>query len=307
VGKRTKLSDIDSRPPEAGRLRFGIKADTRNGKQRPMAIDRWRMTSPERAQIEAIAALYGGTPEPWNEPRATVQDQWQVTTDTNRLPVWMPPGSLNVSYEAWNAGGCERRCDGETCWLTTRTHREQVPCVCATEQGNPVCKPHSRLSVMIPEIPFSGVWRLDTGSENFLYEAPGVIRMIEQMQAADRIVKVELLLTKRTTRRGGQTSHFVVPQIVLGQSPEQILVGHAGIGQLAEGARPLALGSGFVEAEPQVMDPVWHGTDVDDDEIIDAEVVEDAGPDGWDDRSEIPPDVRVVRNFGAGKRWVKAE
>jgi hypothetical protein len=307
VGRKIPLSQIENRPPEAGRIRLGEK---RNGKM--TRLDTWRFTSPERAQIEAVAEVYGGTVRQWNEPKANPPNQWDVVTDTDRLHVWLPPGSLTSSYEKWSqGGGCERRCDGENCTVYYKTGPERMPCVCATEEGDAQCKTTSRLSVMVPEIPFSGVYRLDTKSEYFHREAPGMIHMIEAMQAANRIVKVDLLITHRSRKTAQGTRHFPVPQIVLGQSPEQILVGHAGIGQLSEGARPLALGSGFVEAEPQVMDPVWHGTDVDDEvidgEIVDAEVVEDTGPDGWDDRSEIPPDVRVVRNFGSGKKWLRAE
>jgi hypothetical protein len=311
MSARVPLSQIHHRPPEAGRLRFGIKTETRNGGQRPMAIDRWRATSPDKSQIEAIAELYGGEPKPWHEPMASPADQWTVTTEAQKIAVWLPPGALNITYESWTKGGCERRCDGQTCTVTRFGGKEQVPCLCATENGQATCKPHSRLSVMLPGIPFSGVWRLDTQSENFLHEAPGMIAMIDAMQTADRIIQVELSLTKRSTRRDGKTSHFIVPTIILGQSPQEILSGQAAIGAITAGSQPLALGSGWAEPDPEIHDPVWHETAVpntrDDDDIVDAEVIEDDQVDGWDDRSEIPSDVRVKRNFGSGKKWVRAD
>lgn len=296
MSARTPLRDIETRAPEAGRLRFGIKTPTRNGKQRPTAIDTWRVTSPERDQIQAIVDIYGGEVREWSDPKANPQHQWEAVTNTNTLAVWLPPDSLTTSYEHWNPAGCERRCDGEQCVYTAHGTRDEVPCVCAEEPGTPLCRAKSRLSVMLPGIPFSGVWRLETSSENFMYEAPGMIRAAQALQATTALARVNLTLTKRVHRFIGPdgkpaVNHYTVPVITFGQTPDEILQGLSSVVAL-EGPRPLlALDPGWTT--PQQADPVWH-----DDEVVDAEVIEVdfpqyVEPGGWE---TPPPGVSVIRN-----------
>jgi len=304
VTKRIPLADIDSRPPEAGRIRLGEKVEgvSKAGKKytRPASTETFRFTSPERDQIEAIADIYGGTVKPWNEPRASTQKQWEVKTNTDRISVWLPPDALTVNYEAWSGGGCVRRCDGVTCVWKEDGGREVVPCLCGQEEGAPLCKPKSRLSVVLPGIPFSGVWRMETSSEYFVYEARGMIDTIAGLEAAQGVLQVDLVLSKRTKRDGGQVSHYIVPQIALKSSPSEILEGLARVGQ---GTPQLALDSGWTETK--VLDPVWHTPAPEDDEITDAEIIEEPAydPGGWD---APPPGELVVRNPDPdGPKWIR--
>jgi hypothetical protein len=73
------LTQLDRRPPEAGRIRMGEKTD-----RAMRSLDTFRFTSPDQSLIAAVAQLYGGTVRPWNEPRAKVKQQWQVTITAQR-------------------------------------------------------------------------------------------------------------------------------------------------------------------------------------------------------------------------------
>lgn len=293
MGRRVPLRDMEHRPPEAGRLRFGVEEQgvSKSGKRytRPKAIGTWRFTSPDRGQVEAAASVYGGEVEPWNNAKATPPKQWQCISPTPSIDVWLPPDGLTTSYEHWTAKGCERRCDGEMCVFNGRGQREEMSCLCALEEGRPLCKVKSRLNVLLPGVPFSGVWRMETASEYFAMEAPGTLNII-WAQMERRIVPVRLVLDQRTQKSiDGEgkpvTSHFVVPKIVIDATLFELSTGPA-------------LGPGPVrELAPGPPEDVWHPSFSDDDEIVEAEVIEMSDyrnePDGWD---VPPPDVAVRRN-----------
>lgn len=304
------LSTLKTRPPEHGRIRFGEKYQTRNGRQAMRATDTWRFTSPDRTAIEQLAAQYGGTVRPWSDPKAG-GSQWEVQTDSDRIDVWIPPGACSSSYELWGGGGCERRCDGMVC-TQYGAGTVELPCLCAGEPEMR-CKPTIRIQLILPVVRFGGVWRLDSHSENLLREAPGMIDMIEFLQQQG-LPQAELVLTKRQKTQGGQTKKFTVPQFVVPMSPSEIAAGQANVAALATGpmlhpssGRELPARSEVIDLE---VDEVFHQSlyvvEAPAD-VIDAEVVEPATepePDGWD----IPPrDVRVRRNRDPhGPKWVRA-
>ena len=71
---------------------------------------------------------------------------------------------------------CIRRCDGETCTLTTAGYSDMVDCMCAAE-NKMECVPKTRLNVILPEIKFGGVWLLTTNSWNAAKELPAMEQM----------------------------------------------------------------------------------------------------------------------------------
>ena len=318
-----KIRDLRLRPPEHGRIRFGKKTVTRNGKERPTAIETWRFTSPDREAIEQLAELYGGRCEPWHDPKASPQHQFQVETDAGRIQVWMAPNdSYTVQYEQWGGKGIERRCDGETCTFYGIGGAMERPCVCES-QPEQTCKPYSRLNVILPQIRFGGVWRLEVKGQAFAHEAPGMIEAILAMQQAG-MARVDLLLTKRTARDdSGQLMHFVVPQISVSITPEEMLQGLGQVQQrislehpsrLAIAPAPFTTDGDDSAVMGELIEPsVWHRP-YDDDDAEDAELVDllersvakvaAEKLDGWD---TPPPDVRVKRNLNpGGPKWIRA-
>ena len=229
----------NSRMVEAGRIRIGAKvankAANARSKDRPAALDKMRFTSIHRDLIEKLAEIYGGTPQAWNEPTANPPNQWQVITTSDRVRVVVPPGSYTQDYEAWSEGGCLRRCDGITCQMSVQTGDNQwelsdLPCKCA-EQQVLLCKTKTRLTVMIPDIPFRGTWRLETSSEYAAREIPGMLDVMDAVSKASGYLVAELGLSQRKVIRPNprtgvpETKRFTVPILTLTHTPEQIASG----------------------------------------------------------------------------------
>jgi hypothetical protein len=206
------IHTIPRRLPEVGRLRLGQKLPTRNG-TRPAALDAWRLTSKSRYRLEAAAQLYGGTVQEWKD--APGEDtQWELFTEAKALRVAVVP-TLPVTqfYEHWSAGGCQRRCDGITELLSGDG------CLCAVEADDPTdfrCKPTTRLSVLLPDLPGLGVWRVETHG---YYGAAELAASAELLSSFGRPMPVALLIDQRSERRPGKPRRdYVVPMLDSRQS-----------------------------------------------------------------------------------------
>lgn len=230
----TPLSNIDRRAPEAGRIRIGIKSG-----RAMKSIDTFRFTSPHQDVIEQLADMYGGTAEPWSDDRARIRDQFQVVTKTNQIPVYLPANGLSVYYEKWSGGGCERRCDGQSCEIVQSRGDDvdfvSTPCICVNK-GVRECSPYTRLNVVIPTLPFYGTWRLESKGWNALHELPGMFEMIRSLDESGRMVQAMLSVEKRSDKQNGRTRHFVVPKLTLAQSPEELQTGQASVASISAGA-----------------------------------------------------------------------
>lgn len=247
------LADLAYRMPEAGRIRLGEK----HGKAM-RSLDKFRFTSPDRELIEQLAGFYGGTCVPWHDDRANPQDQFEVKTDTDRIPVVLPPDCISVWYELWSAAGAARRCDGITC---TMPGPVTAPCLCVNK-GALECRPHTRINVLLPSLPLRGTWRLETKGWNALRELPGMVQLAQTVAASTGLLKAEMSIQKRTRIVNGKTKHFVVPSITLALSPLEIAAGQATLGALSASSSDLAaLPAGAMAG--------------DDDDVVDADLIPD--------------------------------
>jgi hypothetical protein len=206
---------LQQQQTEVGRIRLGVKVTAANGRERPAKLDRLRFTSPRQALIERIAELYRGKAEPWQPPKGSAQ--WQVITETTEVPVLVPPQDPAQSqwYEMWSAGGCQRRCDG------VNERISNSPCMCDPDARD--CKMHTRLRVMLEEVPGLGAWRVDTGSYYAAVELPGIAQLLAQAQGT---IPARLVLDQRTVVRAGKTHNFVVPVLHVEElTPAQLMSG----------------------------------------------------------------------------------
>lgn len=201
---------------EAGRIRLGHKVTASNGKSRPAKLETLRFTSPRRSLIDAIAAEYGGEVRQWTPDRGA--SQWEVISDATEVPVMIPPQdpTENQWYEDWTAGGCVRRCDGQ------RERLSNKPCMCDPDPKHRKCKLHTRLRVMLADIPGLGAWRIDTSSYYAALELPGVA---ELLQMAGGIIAGRLILDPRTRVAEGKTKQFMVPKLDIDDFTPRQLVG----------------------------------------------------------------------------------
>lgn len=249
------IIDQQRRLVEVGRIRMGEKRTAQSsGKQYPVKLSTWRLTSRDRTRLEAAAAIYGGTVRPW-------EDQHQLTTDTDSLEIAVVPGqALSQYFEHWgqahpkshkgpNPVKCLLRCDGVTELLGDR------PCVCAAT-GKDVCKRTTRLSVMLRRVPGIGMWRIDTRGEIAAGELIGGVEMLEMLTASQRPVRARLRLDQRTSidQVSGETHNFVVPVLDIDMTLDEALdtlngvtrpeLG-AGAAQVAAEAAAAVAGPGF--------------------------------------------------------------
>ena len=265
------------RTPEHGRIRLGVKTE-----RAMKSLDTFRFTSPDKEAIEQIADAHGGNVNSWTPPKSK-QQQWEVITTSSEIRVFLPPNSIDVWYEQWSGGGCQRRCDGVSADVPVKTpdgmDTDSVPCLCSLEQSM-VCSPYTRLRVVLPEIRFGGVWRLESKGWNAANEMPGMAGMLGQLQSIG-LAEAMLSLEKRTKVSGGQTRHFVVPRLSMDTSPEELLEGKGLASALDSPPRPAPV----LELEA---------------EVIEAEIVTE----GWD----IPPaGVAVKKNPNGSPKWIPAD
>lgn len=241
-----RIADLPTYHQELGRLRMGLKVPVlRDGKQvlrdgrpvmRPAKLTRWRATSQDEARIRRLAELYQGEVEPWAD--APEGEQWQVTTSAGWLACMVPPErAYTQANELWSGGGCVRRCDGVTDTISGG------PCVCLTEQeinqDDPKpwpCKLTTRLSVVLPDVPGVGVWRVEThgfwsgsGIKNFARNYLPYLKPFQPLQ---------LRIVVKQRQVDGKTYRFPVVEINSDKSMGDLLA--AGVGyQLAAPPAPI--------------------------------------------------------------------
>lgn len=236
---------------ELGRLRTG----TYNGK-RPVRSDTWIVSSHAEHYVEAAAALWGGKAEKW-QPQGGGAPQWRVITGATALEALLPPGDpLSQSYEKWSKGGCQRRCDGASEELTCG------PCLCRKEFGDDfheqpaekVCQIHTRLNVVLPDLPDLGYWRAETKSFYAANELAGAVDLIRSATGGQSLIPIRLRIEPRTRVAQGKTKKYpVVVLEVRGATAGQIMSGTTPQLALA-GANQAALPAGgsapAIEAAP---------------------------------------------------------
>lgn len=192
---------------EVGRIRCGDQTHTGKGKA-PRKLTSFRFTSDDPALLELTADRYGGQVEKW--PDAPGGEQWQNYSTTDRIPVMIVPNLRPITQwmELWSGGGCQRRCDG----ITEQISRK--PCLCNAE-GREQCKPTTRLSLILPDIPGLGVWRLESKGYWAAVELGGITELISRLvEATGEVVNGTLRLQQRQQKIPGQpTRQFAVPTL----------------------------------------------------------------------------------------------
>lgn len=219
------IIDLQRRITEAGRIRTGQQVPAGGGHTRPEKLETFRFTSADKRRIEQIATLYGGKVEPWTAPAGA---QWQVITERSEIDIIVPPADLGFSqfYELWSAGGCQRRCDGVTESIS------EAPCLCDPEARE--CDVHTRLSVLLRDIPGLGVWRLDTQGWYAAQELQGAVEVIAIAAGHGALLPARLRLDQRMVKRPDKngkvvTRRFGVPVIDIEVTPGQLLPGGQGV------------------------------------------------------------------------------
>ena len=234
------ILDIQRGIAEAGRIRIGVKEPVGNGRSRPAKIDSFRLTSADKVRIEQAAQLWGGQVKAWQAPAGP---QWEVITEATALDVVVPPAAMAFSqwYELWSAGGCQRRCDGQTESLS------EGECLC--DPANRACDSHTRLSVMLRDLPGLALWRIDTQGYYAARELAGAVEVLTMAAGRGVMLPARLILDQRVVKRiedgKSKTYRFAVPRLDVGVTPGELLLalpsGGQSLPELVEGERPKLL------------------------------------------------------------------
>lgn len=210
------ILDLQKRSRELGRIRLGQKGD----RGQPVKLDRFRFTGHSEALLTKIAELYGGDLNQWTPAGGT--QQWEVLSDTARVPIMVPPQPVSQWYEFWTRAGCQHRCDGRTNVLTDEPCDPEDP-----KHLEAIKKPTTRLNVVLRDVEGIGVWRVETHGFNAAIELPDVAEFLAQ---AGGYVNGWLSLEQRTsveqTDQGPKTRHYLVPIIEVDVTPAQLMAGH---------------------------------------------------------------------------------
>lgn len=240
------LLDIQRRGQQIGRLRIGQQVPRKDNpnKMRPARLDTFRFTTQSKVAADAIAELYGGTVKGWN-------NEFEVITGQSAIAVTVPPRDQVVSqwYEMWNAGGAIRRCDsrveqisGKACLCphaadptdTAEVERQALERVRLSKMNPPqACKPVTRISVMIPDLPGLGVFRLDTHSYYAAVEIGDAAELMQKAREQGVFLPAVLRIEHRQRVAGGETKRFPVPVLEVMATFRQIASGQLEAGGLA--------------------------------------------------------------------------
>lgn len=208
------ILDLQRRVMEVGRIRIGVQTVSAKGKPIPKRLETFRLTSRDEARIRAAADLLGGQVARWEEG-----DAWEVITDASELRVILIPGqSFSQWWETWGQVGGKgphralRRCDGN--W----DHLNDRPCSCPPiderKETEGTCEPHTRLSVLLPDLPGIGTWRLETQSWYAAVELAGIAELLEALSARGEMRPARLRIDKRkSVNEKGETLIFPVPTL----------------------------------------------------------------------------------------------
>lgn len=266
---------LPEKPRELGRLRTGMKVAKVNkqGKEVtfPTTLTEWRLTTKSRWLAEHVADVYGGDVHQWLEAPSGSGIHWEVFTKSDTLEVFVPDDALSQSWELWQSRNCLRRCNGtamstgEVCQCPADLEERLYPSKEQKEAG--VCKPTSRLSVILYRLPDVGVWRVDAHGEMAAREWPATVRLLDNLRNRGDYLRTKVLL--RIDQRAGKDGHFYsVPVLELPKvTIAQMLDGVQPVAAI--GAAPAALNPGRTVDESEAQDD-----DEDDETVTVADLIE---------------------------------
>ncbi|MEU6781450.1 hypothetical protein ABZ912_19780 [Nonomuraea angiospora] len=250
------ILELQRRMRQLGEIRIGRVVDTGRISQRtqrpimrPEKLDRFRVTSASKPLLEEVAALYGGTVQPWT-PANGGPAEWEVYTDADRLPVLVPPRDpVTQWYELYKGSKCVRRCDGVT------EQKSDKPCLCNPEQRD--CQITTRLNVMLRDVPGLGVWLLTSHGYYAGTELPEVAEFLATTRGyVDAWLAME---EKQVVRDNGDVARFMVPKLDVAVTPAQLLAGQGAVSPAAveaTAARAAITGNGPAAIEaPKAAPP----------------------------------------------------
>jgi hypothetical protein len=234
---------LQRRLVEVGRIRMGEK----NERGLPTRLETWKLTSRDELRLRAAAKVFGGEVVEWKDHAG----HFALVTEVDSLPILLMPGqAISQHYELWSGGGCTRRCDG------VNESISDGACLCEPEARK--CTPHTRLSVLLPDVAGIGCWRLDTQGYYAATELAGTVDLLEIATMRGVLLPARLRIDQRAVLRDGQTKRFPVPTLDIDVRPLEM---HA-ITQSAHEGEVAALPSGYKPVQEITMGTALSGVSI---------------------------------------------
>lgn len=283
------IKNKQARAAVVGKIRIGELALAKSGNTYPRARQTFRLTSRNKAMLEAAQAVFGGELRPWKDKPG----QFELLTEVNQLKAMFSPKAINedgdvqslsTAYELWWGGTCLRRCDGETCEVWENNVRVKKHCQCPLDDRDAMkagrvgsknspptcCSQKGRMNVILTELPAIGMWRFETGSEIGLSEYQGFLDQLAMIGAGDAVVPITMTIDWREkgTAEGQATEKFAVVVITIDPSPIPA-------GAMLEAARRAAIGPGEPRSLSELPVAQAPALPAASEPVVDAEPVED--------------------------------
>jgi hypothetical protein len=119
-------------------------------------------------------------------------------------------------------------------------------CLCLAQHSQ-VCRPYTRVNLLLPRIDFGGTWRLETKGQNAAEELRWVDNMIAELNQLGQIVMCVLRVDVRSSWKDGRKQNYVVPKLQLKTSLEALMQGEGTIAELGRVSGPLELTPPIIE------------------------------------------------------------
>jgi hypothetical protein len=246
----TPIINLQRTLKREGKIRLGAKVTgtTRDGKEftRPDKLTEFRLTSANRAVLEHVGRMYGGEVRPWVEEPG----QFEILTASSEIFVTLLPGisAPRVNYEYWTGGGCQRRCDGQSCEFAHGDTIQDRACLCqdrewlqtqlsAKDRGKTgreleealakvQCKMTTRVAVQLAGTSALGVWSVESHG---YFAATEFAPTIDAVLQYGRPAVVKLGLEPRESGAGNSKKNYVVPVIRLAERALEELRARGGV------------------------------------------------------------------------------
>jgi len=234
-----RIKNVQQQLAEIGRIRMGFKGD----RNIPQKLKVFRLTSTDRDVLEAAANLYGGDVAEWN-PTDT-RREFELFTRVDSLPIMISPIPISQYMEDWGGAECRRRCDSETEMISGK------PCICEST-GKIICKPTTRFSCIMEELPGWGVWRLESHGWTVATEFTQTADLLLQWAFnQNRPIRARLTMKEQRRKKDGKWNTFMVPMLMTYESPMQLITQAAQNTQIEQQALEARPGAQVLPANPR--------------------------------------------------------
>lgn len=196
IGSFTRIKDLSDkrRLPRLGKIRLGVKAVAKTGKEFPREVNHF-VVPPE------VSAVYGEKPT-----------ELDVMFPLNDIDTVFPQ-----AYKFYGSGrGLKCVGNGESAMRldeTTQTMKQR-DCPCdLLEQGK--CQRRAHLMVMLPMVSMGGVYQIDLGSYHSIVDINSGLDFIQALVGRFAMAPLKLKRVARETHNGGKKTVHYPLQIVL--------------------------------------------------------------------------------------------